>query len=135
MDIRPLKTEADYDWAIAEITRYFEVEPEIGSPDADRFDVLATLIEAYEEKHYPIATPDPVDAIAGYMDMAGVTQRDMAKLLGSRARASEILHRKRAITMDMAFRLNEAWRIPAEILIRPYPLAREEVARRVRKAG
>jgi len=126
MDIRPLKTEADYDWALAEITRYFENEPEVGSPDGDRFDVLATLIEAYEDIHHPIAIPDPVDAIAGHMEMAGVTQSDLAELLGSRARASEILHRKRALTMEMAFKLHQAWHIPADVLIRPYRLAKDE---------
>lgn len=60
-NIRPIKTEADHDWAIARIAGYFENEPEVGSPEGDRFDVLATLIEAYEDKHYPIEAPDPVD--------------------------------------------------------------------------
>ncbi|MCA0033884.1 MULTISPECIES: transcriptional regulator [unclassified Mesorhizobium] len=60
-NIRPIRTEADYDWAIAEIGRYFENEPEVGSPDGDRFDALACLIEAYEDKYYPIESPDPID--------------------------------------------------------------------------
>lgn len=60
-NIRPIETEADYDWAIGEITKYFENEPEVGSLDGDRFDILATLIEAYEDKHSPIEAPDPVD--------------------------------------------------------------------------
>jgi HTH-type transcriptional regulator/antitoxin HigA len=100
-DIRPVNTEADYAWAIAEITRYFENEPEPGSPDGDRFDVLATLIEAYEDRHYPIANPDPVEVIRLHMEMTGRTQRDLSALLGSPSRASELLSRKRLLTMPM----------------------------------
>ncbi|TPI36148.1 XRE family transcriptional regulator [Mesorhizobium sp. B3-1-6] len=122
-NIRPIKTEADYDWAIAEITRYFDKEPVPGTPDADRFDVLAELIEAYETKHYPIAETDPVDAITAHMEMANLSRQALIKLLGSASRASEILARKRALTMDMAFKLNREWHIPAEVLIVPYHLA------------
>ncbi|TPK96042.1 MULTISPECIES: XRE family transcriptional regulator [unclassified Mesorhizobium] len=122
-NIRPIKTEADYDWAIAEITRYFDKEPVPGTPDADRFDVLAELIEAYEAKHYPIAETDPVDAITAHMEMANLSRHALVKLLGSASRASEILARKRALTMDMAFKLNREWHIPAEVLIVPYHLA------------
>ncbi|MDX8535200.1 XRE family transcriptional regulator [Mesorhizobium sp. VK25A] len=125
-NIRPIKTEADYDWAIAEIAHYFEEEPAVGSPEADRFDVLAALIEAYEAKHYPIEEPDPVDAIVAHMEMANLNRAALVQLLGSSSRASEILSRKRAITMDMAFKLNRAWHIPAEILIHPYHLANDE---------
>jgi HTH-type transcriptional regulator/antitoxin HigA len=121
-NIRPIRTEADYAWAIAEITRYFDNEPEVGSPDGDRFDVLATLIEAYEDRHYPISAPDPVETIVAHMEMAGLTQGALAELLGSRSRASEILHRKRPLTMDMAYRLHTEWHIPAEALLQPYQL-------------
>jgi HTH-type transcriptional regulator/antitoxin HigA len=107
-DIRPIRTEADYEWALAEIARYFDDQPEPGSPEADRFDVLATLIEAYENRHYPISTPDPVAAIAGHMEMRGLDQSDLAKVLGSRSRASEVLNRKRHLTLDMVHRLNTA---------------------------
>jgi HTH-type transcriptional regulator/antitoxin HigA len=122
-NIRPIKTEADYEWAIAEIARYFENEPEPGSPDGDRFDVLATLIEAYEDEHYPIQAPDPVTAIKAHMEMAGFRQAALAELFGSRSRASEVLSGKRALTLDMIHRLHKEWRIPAEILIQPYHLA------------
>jgi HTH-type transcriptional regulator / antitoxin HigA len=125
-NIRPIKTEADYDWAIAEITRYFDKEPTPCTPDADRFDVLAELIEAYEARHYPIEETDPVDAITAYMEMANLTRQSLVKLLGSASRASEILARKRALTMDMAFKLNREWHIPAEILILPYHLADQD---------
>ncbi len=88
-NIRPVKTEADYDWALAEIARYFDDQPEVDSPAGARFDVLATLVEAYEDKTYPIANPDPVTAIHGYLQMTGRTQTALAELIGSRSRASE----------------------------------------------
>ncbi len=118
MEIHPIRTEADYDQALAEITRYFEREPEPGTEDADRFDVLATLIGAYEREHWPIDPPDAVDAIRYRMEQAGYTQADLARLVGSRPRASEILNRKRGLTMEMAWKLHIEWNIPAEALIR-----------------
>jgi HTH-type transcriptional regulator / antitoxin HigA len=118
MEIHPIRTEADYDAALAEIARYFEHEPEPGTADGDRFDVLATLIEAYEREHWPIEPPDPVDAIRYRMQQAGYTQADLAELIGSRPRASEILRRKRGLTMKMAWKLHTKWHIPAESLIR-----------------
>lgn len=122
MDIRPIHTEADYEWALAEITKYFDNQPQPGTPEGDRFDVLADLIEAYENRHYPIEAPDPVEAIRCVMEQTGKTQSDLAALLGSRPRASEILNRKRALTLEMVHKLNRAWRIPAELLITPYHL-------------
>ena len=122
-NIRPIRTEDDYDWALREIARYFDDQPEIGSPGADRFDVLAALIEDYENKHYPISAPDPVSAIQAHMQMADLKQTALAEILGSRSRASEVLSRKRALTLDMAYKINKAWKIPAEILVQPYHLA------------
>lgn len=119
MDIRSIKTEADYDWALAEIAQYFEHEPAPGTQEADRFDVLATLIEAYEAKHWHIEAPDPVSAIQEVMERRHLNQADLARLLGSRSRASEILARKRALTMKQAWTLHEQWHIPAEVLLRP----------------
>ena len=123
MHIRPIKTEADYDWALREIEPYFAREPEPGSPDADRFDVLAALIEGYEAKHWPIEAPDPVEAIRFRMAQAGYSQTDLAQVLGSKSRASELLNRKRPLSMEGAFKLHQAWRIPADALLRPYPVA------------
>ena len=120
MDIRPIKTEADYDWALAEIERYFDAEPEPGTPESQRFDVLASLIEHYEGRAWPIGLPDPVEAIRYRMEQDGLTQADLARLLGSRPRASEVLGRRRALTKEQAFKLHRAWRIPAEVLIQPY---------------
>lgn len=124
MNIRPIKSERDYDWALSEIERYFEREPRRGTPDADRFDVLATLIESYEARHWPIDPPDPVEAIRFRMEQAGFHQADLARLLGSRSRASEILRRKRPLTLEQAWKLHKEWHIPAEALLRPYATGR-----------
>ncbi len=122
MDIRPLHSEADYDAALKHIEHYFISEPQPGSPEADRFDLLALVIADYESKNWPIEPPDPVEAIKYRMEQAGYRQGDLATLLGSRSRASEILSRKRPLTLEMAWKLNREWGIPAESLIRPYNL-------------
>jgi len=116
-----LRSEAEYEAALDEIEEYFENEPKPGTPMADRFDLLALVIEDYERKHWPIEPPDPVEAIRYRMQTGGFTQRDLAKLLGSRQRASEILTRKRPLTMRMAWQLHQKWQIPAEALIQPAP--------------
>ncbi len=123
-NVRPLRSEEDYDWALEEIAGYFERPPKPGSAEADRFDLLAAVMEAYEEKHWPIEPADPVDAIRYRMETGGYTQADLGRLLGSRPRASEILNRKRALTLPMAYKLHREWNIPAEALIRPYHLER-----------
>lgn len=133
-NIRPIKTENDYKWAIAEITGYFEHQPEPGTPEADRFDVLATLIEAYENEHYPIAEMDPIAAIAAHMEMRGLKQTSLAEVLGSAPRASEILKRRRHLTVEMIHKLTSEWGIPAGILVRPYHLANASVAKSRRTA-
>jgi len=119
-NIRAIRTEADYDWALAEIERYFLKEPEPGTADADRFDVLAALIEAYEAKYWPIEPADPIEAIRYKMDVSGLKQSDLAELLGSASRASEILNRKRPLTTEMIFKISRQWHIPADSLVRPY---------------
>jgi HTH-type transcriptional regulator/antitoxin HigA len=122
MKIRPIRTETDYDEALGEIARYFEDEPAPGTPAADRFDLLATLIEAYENRHWPIDPPHPLAAIEHHMRTHHYTQADLAKVIGSRSRASEILNRRRHLTLDMVWQLNRKWGIPAESLIKPYRL-------------
>ena len=117
--IRPLHSEADYDVALNEIERYFENEPKPGTAEADRFDLLALIIEDYERKRWPIEPPDTIDAIRYRMETGGYTQADLGPLLGSRRRASDILTRKRPLTMRMAWRLHREWGIPAEALIAP----------------
>ncbi len=123
MDIRPIKTDADYEWALAEVTRYFEQQPEPGSTEGDRFDVLSDLIAAYEERHFPLPDADPVEALRAFLEVTGRTQQDLAVLLGSAPRASEVLRRKRALTVDMIGKLSKEWGMPADILVRPYRLA------------
>jgi HTH-type transcriptional regulator/antitoxin HigA len=118
MEIRPIRNEADYDAALKDIEQYFENEPERGTPESDRFDILAALIGAYEQEHWRIDPPDdPVDAIQAVMEFKGFGQADLAKLLGSRSRASEILNRKRGLTMEQARLLHRVWQVPAESLI------------------
>jgi HTH-type transcriptional regulator/antitoxin HigA len=117
--VRPLHSEADYDVALNEIERYFENEPKPGTPAADRFDLLALIIEDYERRRWPIEPPDTIDAIRYRMETGGYTQADLGRLLGSRQRASDILTRKRPLTMRMAWRLHREWGIPAEALIAP----------------
>jgi HTH-type transcriptional regulator/antitoxin HigA len=119
MDIRPIHTEADYEWALGEIAPYFDSEPERGTPEADRFNVLAALIAAYEDKHWPIVASDPVSTVRETMALRGFAQADLATLLDSRSRASELLSRQRSITMAQAWKLHTEWGIPAEALIQP----------------
>lgn len=127
--IRPLRTEADYDAALEEIEQYFNNEPDPGTPEADRFDLLALVIEDYERKNWPIDPPCAVDAIRYRMEAGGYTQADLGRLLGSRQRAYDILNGKRALTMRMAWRLNREWGIPADALIaQPTTLGRKPAA-------
>lgn len=132
-NIRPIRNDGDLVWAIAEVACYFEHEPEPGSADAERFDVLSTLIEAYEDKHHPIEMPDPISAIVSHMEMRGLKQSDLAKVLGSASRASEIVNRKRMLNVDMIQRLHTQWKIPAETLIQPYHLATSDAAHPAKK--
>lgn len=117
--IRPLRNEADYRAALAAIEAHFDKEPKPGTAAADRFDLLALVIEDYEAKRWPIEPPDPVDAIRYRMETGNFSQTDLGRLIGSRQRASDILARKRRLTMEMAWRLHREWGIPAEALIRP----------------
>ena len=122
-NIRPIRNDDDLAWAIVEITSYFDIAPEPGSAAADRFDLLSDLIEAYEDKHFPIEAPEPIEMLKSFMDMSGRTQADLADLLGSTSRASEILNRKRALTVEMIHKLSSSWKLPAEALVKPYTLA------------
>jgi HTH-type transcriptional regulator / antitoxin HigA len=117
--IRPLRTEDDYDEALEDIERYFENEPKPATPEADRFDLLALIIEDYERKRWPIESPETIDAIRSRMETGGYSQADLGRLLGSRQHASDILAKKRPLTMRMAWKLHREWGIPAEALIAP----------------
>ncbi len=117
--IRPLRSEADYEAALDDIERYFDHEPTPGTPEADRFDLLALVIEDYERKRWPIEPPEAIDAIRYRMETGGHTQADLGRLLGSRQRASDILSGRRSLTMRMAWKLNREWGIPAVALLAP----------------
>jgi HTH-type transcriptional regulator/antitoxin HigA len=117
MEIRPIHTEADYDAALADIEQYFDNEPTRGTPEADRFEILLALIGAYEREHWVIEAPDAVGAIQEIMALRKFSQSDLANLLGSRSRASEILNRRRGLTMEQARLLHTQWQVPAESLL------------------
>lgn len=122
--VRPIRSDADYDWALRQIEPYFENPPVPGTPEADRFDVLAALIEAHEARVWPIESADAIDAIATMIETGVHSRKELETILGSRSRASEVLARKRRLTMRMAYDLHKAWRIPAEVLPKPYHLDR-----------
>ncbi|MBI5583338.1 MAG: transcriptional regulator [Deltaproteobacteria bacterium] len=118
MRVRPIKTEADYEAMLREVERLFDAKP--GTDESDRLEVLTTLIEAYEERHHSIPLPDPVEAILYHMESRGLTRRDLEPFIGSRARVSEILNRKRPLTMEMIRNLHNGLGISAEVLIQVY---------------
>jgi len=118
MRIKPIKAEADYHAALKEIERIFDAAP--GTREGDRLEVFTTLVEAYEEKHFRIPLPDPIEAILYYIETRGLTRRDLERYIGSRARVSEVLNRKRPLTMEMIRKLHQGFGIPAELLIQPY---------------
>ena len=120
MDIKPIKTEADYEAGLKEIERLWGAA--YGSPDGDKLDVLVTLVDAHEEKHYPIPPPDPIEAILHHMESQGLSRGDLAPYLGSRARVSEILNRKRSLSLNMIRKLHGGLGISADILVQPYEL-------------
>jgi HTH-type transcriptional regulator/antitoxin HigA len=126
-NIRAIRNDDDLAWAIAEVSQYFDNQPDPQSTDGLRFDVLSVLIEAYEDKHYPIDAPEPVELIKAHMELTGRSQGNLATLFGSRSRASEVLNKKRALTVDMIHRLQKEWGIPADCLVEPYHLAAPEL--------
>ncbi|MEA1934926.1 MAG: helix-turn-helix domain-containing protein [Thermodesulfobacteriota bacterium] len=120
MEIKPIKTEADYSEALLEVEELMDAK--LNTPEGDKLDVLVTLIEAYEEKHHPIYPPDPVEAIIHQMESQELSRKDLEPLIGSRARVSEILNKKRSLSINMIRKLQEGLGISAEILIKPYNL-------------
>ncbi len=115
MDIKPIKTEQDYRDAISRIEILWGSKKD--TPEGDELDLLVTLVESYEMKYYPIAPPDPIDAILFRMEQMGMTKADMVKYLGSQSRVSEILNKKRSLTLKMVKSLYKGLKIPAEILL------------------
>lgn len=115
-EVKPIRSEADYEAALAEIERLWGARS--GTPESDRLNVLATLVDAYESEHDPIDPPDPIEAIKFRMDQQGLTRRDLEAILGARARVAEVLNRKRDLSIGMIRRLHERLGISAEVLIR-----------------
>ena len=115
--LKPIGSEADYEVALAEIERLWGTRA--GTAEGDRLDILATLVDAYENEHYPMDPPDPIEAIKFRMEQQGLTRKDLEGILGSRTRVAEVLNRRRGLSMNMIRCLREKLGIPAEVLIRP----------------
>jgi HTH-type transcriptional regulator/antitoxin HigA len=115
--LKPLRSEIDYQAALAEIERLWGAK--LGTPEGDRLDVLATLVDAYEAEHEPMDPPDPIEAIRFRMEQRGLTRKDLERILGTRTRVSEILNRKRSLSIGMIRRLHAELGISADVLIRP----------------
>lgn len=117
-DLRPIRSERDYEHALAEVQELWGAKA--GTPKGDRLDILATLIEAYETEHYPMDPPDPIEAIKFRMEQQGLTRKDLEEILGTRTRVSEVLNRKRGLSINMIRALHDKLGISAEILIRSF---------------
>ncbi|MYN12324.1 helix-turn-helix domain-containing protein [Pusillimonas sp. TS35] len=123
MEFKLIRTRKEYHVALAEVDRLWDAPA--NSPDGDKLDVLALLIEQYERAHFPIADPDPIDFLAHVMEARGLTRKDLEPYIGPRGRVSDILNRVRPLTLDMIRKLAEGLNLPAEVLIRPYRLRQE----------
>lgn len=117
MEITPIRTEQDYREALREVSRFFDNEPEPGTKEGDRFEVMLTLLQAYEERQFPIEAPDPIEAIKFRMEQAGLEAKDLQPQIGRLNRVYEVLGRKRSLTLNMIRRLHKDIGIPAESLI------------------
>ncbi len=120
MNTQPIRTKKDYDHALKRIEKLMGAKS--NSKEGDELDVLVTLVEAYEEKHFPIDAPDPIAAIKHHMEALSMDRKDLEPILGSRSRVSEILNRKRRLTMDMVRSLHDKMGIPAGTLIQNYDI-------------
>ena len=118
MEIKAIRTEADYRAALQEVSALVDLDPAVDSPDGERLEVMGALVQSYEAKHYPIDPPDPIEAIKFRMDQAGMTVKDLVPYIGSLNRVYEVLSYKRPLSLNMIRRLSEGMRIPAEVLIR-----------------
>lgn len=117
MNIRPIRTHADYQASLQEASYFFDHEPHPGTEDGDKFEILITLIESYEAKHYPIEAPDPIEAIKFRMEQSGLTVKDLVPSIGQPNRVYEVLNRKRELTLPMIRKLHRNLGIPVESLV------------------
>lgn len=118
MEIKPIKTENDYNQALERLETIFDAK--LGSAEGDELEVLAILIDQYENEHFPIGLPDPIEAIKFRMEQMGYNQNDLANIVGLKSRASEILNRKRKLSLEMIRQLHERLNIPTDVLIQTY---------------
>ena len=116
-NLKPIRSKAGYEAAMVEIERLWGARS--GTPEGDRLDILATLVDAYENEHYPMDPPDPIEAIKFRMEQRGLTRKVLADILGSRTRVAEVLNRRRGLSINMIRRLHEKLGISVEVLIRP----------------
>lgn len=116
-ELKPIRNDADYEAALADVERLWGAKS--GTPKGDRLDILATLIDVYEEKHFPIDPPDPIEAIKFRMEQQGLTRKDLEPIFGTRNRTSEVLNGRRGLSIDMIRQLHAKLGISAEVLIRP----------------
>ena len=126
MQMKPIKTKADHEAALREIERLWGAQE--NTPGGDRLDVLTTLVEAYEEAHFPMDIPDPIEAIKFRLEQQGEDKNALVGVIGNRTRVYEVLRRDRALSLTMIRRLHEQFQIPAEVLIRPVRIRRKKQA-------
>ena len=126
MHLKPIKTDADHEAALKEIERLWDAEE--GTADADRLEVLSTLVEAYEEAHFPMDLPDPIEAIKFRLEQQGEDKKALIVIIGNRTRVYEVLRRDRALSLAMIRELNHRLKIPAEVLIRPVRMRKKKQA-------
>lgn len=122
MHIKPIKTEADHRAALARIDELWEAEP--NTPEGDELEVLVTLVDAYEEAHFPIDVPDPIEAIRFRMEQQGLEDKDLVAFLGQRSRVTEVMNRKRGLSITMIRKLHDGLKIPLECLVKEYQLVK-----------
>lgn len=122
MNIKPIRTEADYREALKIVSPYFDNEPDFGTEEGDFLEIMLLLIEAYEAKHYPIEPPDPIEAIKFRMEQQGLTAKDLVPAIGQLNRVYEVLNKKRKLTLTMIRKLHKQFGFPLENLIRAYEL-------------
>lgn len=118
MNVKPIKTKKDYEQAMLRLENIFDAKK--GTPKGDELEILSLLIEKYEDEKFPIDLPDPVEAIKFRMEQMGMTQTDLANIVGQKSRASEILNRKRKLSLEMIRKLHQQWRIPTDVLVQAY---------------
>jgi len=123
VEIKPIKSEADYHATLEEIEQLFDAAPD--TPEGDRLEVLTTLVEADKDRRFELPLPDPIEAIEYWMESRGLSRRDLEPYIGSRARVSEVLNRQRPLSMEMVRRLHTGLGTPADILIQPYEVKRQ----------